>query len=293
MKLDLAPSIADAATMISVSLGVGILVGLERAWAHKEVGVRTFAITALLGLLGSLLGTPFALAVIIGILLIIAYINAGSLWVHRSLEITTSVALMVVVVLGVLIGRGYVFIPVASAVLVTMLLAWKTDLARFYTGLLPEEIRSAVLLALLGLVIYPILPDRFVDRWQLLNPRQAWVTVIVLASIGFLNYVLLRLYSRRGLYYTAVLGGLVNSTATAAELCSLIDCSESGSNPRVIGIVLLTRIAMFVRNLAILFLFAPRAIATAFWPLLVMIAFSSLIVWLGRERSSGPPGALK
>jgi uncharacterized membrane protein (DUF4010 family) len=103
------------------------------------------------------------------------------------------------VILGVLVGRGYVFIPVASAVIVTMLLAGKTELARFYSGLLPEEIRSAVLLGLLGFVIYPILPDRFVDRWQLLNPRQAWVTVIVLASIGFLNYVLLRLYSRRGL----------------------------------------------------------------------------------------------
>ena len=199
MNPDVVPPIAEAATKISICLGVGILVGLERAWAHKEVGVRTFAITALLGLLGSLLGTPFALAVIVGILLIIAYINVGSLWVNRSLEITTSVALMVVVLLGVLIGRGYVFVPVASAVLVTMLLAWKTELARFYTALLPEEIRSAVLLGLLGFVIYPVLPDRFVDRWQLLNPRQAWVTVIVLASIGFLNYVLLRLYSRRGL----------------------------------------------------------------------------------------------
>jgi len=36
-------------------------------------------------------------------------------------------------------------------------LAWKTELARFYSGLLPEEIRSAVLLGLLGFVIYPIL----------------------------------------------------------------------------------------------------------------------------------------
>jgi uncharacterized membrane protein (DUF4010 family) len=126
-----------------------------------------------------------------------------------------------------------------------------------------------------------------------INPRQAWVTVIVLASIGFLNYVLLRLYSRRGLYYTAVLGGLVNSTATAAELCGLIDYDEGGSNSRAIGVILLTRIAMFVRNLAILFLLAPRAVATALWPLLVMIAFASLIVWLGRERDSGPTEGLK
>src|ERR1700686_3260993 len=48
---------------------------------------------------------------------VIAYINVGSLLVQRSLEITTSVALMAVVIMGVLVGRGYVFIPVASAVI--------------------------------------------------------------------------------------------------------------------------------------------------------------------------------
>ena len=39
----------EVATKIAVALGVGLLVGLEREWAHKEVGARTFAITALLG----------------------------------------------------------------------------------------------------------------------------------------------------------------------------------------------------------------------------------------------------
>jgi uncharacterized membrane protein (DUF4010 family) len=44
-----------------------------------------------------------------------------------------------------------------------MLLAWKVELRRFAGGLQPAEIRSAVLLGLLGLVVYPILPDRFID----------------------------------------------------------------------------------------------------------------------------------
>ncbi len=35
------------------------------------------------------------------------------------------------------------------------------------------------------------------------EPRAAWVTVVVLGRIGFTNYVLLRLYSTRGLYCTA------------------------------------------------------------------------------------------
>ena len=40
----------------------------------------------------------------------------------------------------------------------TMLLAWKTELSRFAGGLQPSEIRSAVLLGLIGFVIYPVCP---------------------------------------------------------------------------------------------------------------------------------------
>ena len=51
----------------------------------------------------------------------------------------------------------------------TLLLAWKLELRKFAGGVTIDELRSAVLLGLIGLVIYPILPNRFVDRWQLVN----------------------------------------------------------------------------------------------------------------------------
>ncbi len=277
------------AERLAITLLIGILVGLERAWAHKFVGLRTFAIVAVLGLLGSLLGTPFALASIVGTFLLVIYVNLRSLMVDRSLEITTSAALMVVVTLGVLVGQGQVFVPIASAIVVTTLLAWKIEVERFATGLQPDEIRSAVLLGLLGFVVYPLLPNHFVDRWQLINPREAWVTVVVLAGIGFTNYVLLRLYSGRGLYYAAVLGGLVNSTATATELCGLMCPIDDARLAQTVEVLLLTRIAMFVRNLAILLLFAPMAVASAFWPLAVMIAAAGVIFWRIRQHKTTTP----
>ena len=73
----------------------------------------------------------------------------------------------------------------------TLLLAWKMELRRFAGGVTIAELRSAVLLGLIGLVTSPILLDRFVDRWQLVNLRQAWITVVVIAGIAFVNYVLL------------------------------------------------------------------------------------------------------
>lgn len=35
------------AEKIAASAGIGLLIGLERGWAHKDVGVRSFAIAAL------------------------------------------------------------------------------------------------------------------------------------------------------------------------------------------------------------------------------------------------------
>jgi len=246
----------EVAARIGCSLGVGLLVGLEREWANKEIGVRTFSIVSLLGALTSLLEGPVVVTALIGAFLLVAFLNVQSLLRDQSLELTTSAALIVTLVLGVLIGSGQFFTAVASAIAMTMLLAWKAELSRFADGLAPDEIRSAVLLGLLSLVIHPLLPDRFLDPWGLVNPRQAWVVVLVIAGLGFGNYWLLRLYGTRGAYYAAFLGGLVNSTATAAELTAQLGRSAANAS-LALALLLLTNVAMFARNLTILAIFAP------------------------------------
>jgi uncharacterized membrane protein (DUF4010 family) len=103
--------------------------------------------------------------------------------------------------------------------------------------------------------------------------------VVVIASLGFLNYVLLRVYGSRGVYLTAILGGLVNSTASAAELASTL--STTGLTSLTIPVLLLTSMAMFVRNVLILAIFAPAAVRTAALPLLAMTAVAGF--WIYRD----------
>jgi len=279
-----APS--EVAAKIAVSLGIGLLVGIEREWSNKDLGARTFALTALLGALATLFEPRFASFALVGVFLIVAFANLRSLLVDRSLEATTSAALLVTFVLGALAGQGHLFTPVAAAILMTMLLAWKVELRRFAGGLQPAEIRSAVLLGLLGLVVYPVLPNRFIDPWDLINPRQAWLTVVVIAGIGFVNYVLLKLYGTHGLYWSAFLGGSVNSSAAAAELSSPL--GAGGASPgEAVAALLLTIIAMFFRNLIILALFAPSSVAVAAAPILCMTAVALLFVRATRDGGAG------
>ena len=303
----------EVAIKIAIAIGIGLLVGLERQWSQKDVGVRTFSITALLGCLSVFVSMQLAEICMAGVIVLVAYMNGRSLLVDRSLEMTTSVALIVTFILGVLAGLGHLFTPIASAILMTMLLAWKTELQRFAGDLKLSEIRGAVLLGLIGFVIYPLLPNRFIDSWQLLNPRQSWLIVIIVAGLGFANYVLLRIFSDRGLYYTAVLGGLVNSTATAAELSRTAltrewttresasgesasgesASGESTASGTVVALVLLTSVAMFMRNLVILAIFSPASLSIATWPLLAMTAGAAIFAWKQRDRGTAPVRSLR
>jgi uncharacterized membrane protein (DUF4010 family) len=266
---------------IAIALAVGMLVGFERESASKDVGIRTFGLTALLGAVSVLISPAYGLVAMVGVIVMVACLNARSLIANQSLEITTSAALLVTYALGVLVGLGHSFTPVAAAILMTLLLAWKMELRKFAGGVTIAELRSAVLLGLIGLVIYPVLPDRYIDRWQIVNLRQAWVTVVVIAGIAFINYVLLRLYSTRGIYWTAVLGGLVNSNAAIAELM------RTGVGTRSVAVVLLVTVAMFVRNIALLALFAPAALFTAVGPILAMACISVLLPRSGGEDEPG------
>jgi uncharacterized membrane protein (DUF4010 family) len=279
---------SEVAAKIAVSLGIGLLVGIEREWSNKDLGIRTFALISLLGMIGSLFSESMALISFVGVLLIVVFANARSLLVNRSLETTTSAALVVIFVLGSLVGQGHLFTPVAAAILMTMLLAWKVELHRFAGGLQTAEIRSAVLLGLLGLVVYPILPNRFIDPWNLINPREAWITVIAIAGIGFVNYVLLKIYGAKGLYVSGFLGGFVNSSAAAVELAKPLGVSGTSSDVAVAAL-LLTIVAMFARNLFILALFSPSAVLTAAAPLVAMALVALVFVRRAKARVGDEP----
>jgi uncharacterized membrane protein (DUF4010 family) len=279
----------DIAIRILVAVGCGLLVGLERQWAHKELGSRTFPIVSLLGALTALVSPGFEVGGFAGIVVLVAVTAVRNLLLNGAAETTTSAALMATFALGVLAGEGHVFTPAAAAVLMTLMLSLKPQLSRFALGLSGQEVRGAVLLALIGFVIYPVLPNRFVDPWGLFNPREVWLTIILISTIGFVNYILLRLFSARGLYYTAIFGGLVNSTATIAELTTLLRDSGENGQAQAGTVNLLTIISMFARNLVLLTIFSWSAGLIALWPMLAMACTATIFVWRRKAVTAEAP----
>jgi len=196
---------------LALAPAIGLLVGIERERRAKGAGVRTFAFASVLGAVGGLLGDAYALLALglLGILVVL--LNIEAIRNGESAHITTSAALLVTAFAGLLAGQGHTFTPTVLGIATAALLAWKWPLEGFSRALTESELRSAILLAILAFVIYPVLPEHPVDPWRLLEPRAAWVTVLLIATLGFANYVLLKLYGARGLELTGFLGGLVTA----------------------------------------------------------------------------------
>ena len=273
---------------LGLALAIGLFIGIERERRHKEAGLRTFAFASVLGAVGGLLGDPFSWMALFLVGVLVVFLNIETIRTDEGAEITTSAALFVTSFAGLLAGQGHTFTPSALGVATAALLAWKEPLAGFSQALTESELRSAILLAILAFVVYPILPVGSIDPWGLVDPRAAWITVILIAALGFTNYVLLKLYGARGIEFTGFLGGLVNSTVTVAELTERARNNTANFGTVAYRGVILATTAMLVRNAVILGLLAPLALINAATALVLMIAGASVaILWRRTDRHDG------
>lgn len=260
---------------LALALAIGLFVGTERERRRKEAGLRTFAFVALLGAVGALLGERFAILALSLVGVLVVLLNVETIRTGEGAEITTSAALLLTGFIGALAGAGHTFIPTALGLATAALLAWKEPLAGFSQALTDGELRSAILLAILAFVVYPVLPVGSVDPWHLVEPRAAWVTVILIAAVGFASYVLLKLYGARGIELTGFLGGLVNSTVTVTELAQRVRASGGAFSEAAYCGVMLATAAMLVRNAVLLALLAPSTLLAAAVPLALMFVGAS------------------
>ncbi|SEL39921.1 Uncharacterized membrane protein, DUF4010 family [Roseateles sp. YR242] len=272
---------------LALALSLGLLLGLERERRGKEAGLRTFGFIALLGALGGCLGEHFAMLSLVMAAGLAVPLNVHTMRNGHGPELTTSAAMLVTCLAGVLCGLGHTVTPAAVMVSTTALLAWKERLSGISMGLTEGEVRSALLLAILAIVIYPALPPGAVGPWGLIEPRAAWVTVILIASIGFVNYILWKLYGSRGSELSAFFGGLVNSNFTVIEMANRVRSSEGRFAETAYRAVLVATAAMLIRNGTLLLVLSPLVFVNAAgaFGLMVLAALGFVVISLVHRRS--------
>jgi uncharacterized membrane protein (DUF4010 family) len=210
-----------------VALCLGALVGLERQIAQEErpgekdfPGVRTFAFTGLLGALAVLLQEPMgpwiavALFVAVAMFLVVRYRYETA--VLKDPGYTTEIASLCTFAVGALAQSGQLLIATVVTIAMVALLRLKGFLHRAGELLSPTDMEMFIRFLVITGIVLPLLPDETFDPFGVLSPRGIWWMVVLISSLSFAGYVLVRLGAGYGSYViTGLLGGLVSSTATA------------------------------------------------------------------------------
>ncbi len=223
----------ETLSRLTVSLAIGMLVGLERGWRTRDeedrqraAGFRTFALSGLLGgVTGTLslrLGGEFVGLVFVGYTAAFTAFHWLQAQADRNLSVTSVVAGMLTFLLGALSTTGDLRIAIASAVTMAVLLALRETLHRWIASLTWPEIRSVLILLAMSFLLLPVLPDRTVDPWNAINPYEIWLLAVLMVAISFGGYIAVRIFGDRlGIIMTAVAGGLASSTATTVAFARL------------------------------------------------------------------------
>ena len=209
---------------IAVALGIGLLIGVERERRKGEgperagAGVRTFAITALTGVLAMLSASPVVLAVAgIGVVAFatVSYLHSR----EGDPGLTTEAALLATFVMGAL-AVSHPLLAAGAGVAIALLLTSRSLLHDFARRELSErEMSDGIMLAAAALIVLPVLPDHPIDPWGAINPQLVWRLTILVMAIMAAGYVLQRVVGARwGLPLAGLLGGFASSTATIASM---------------------------------------------------------------------------
>lgn len=287
---------------LALALAVGLIIGLERGFATREVpanahilGVRAFVLIGLMGggcaeLSAALGAVVFAVALLV---LAALLVSAHYLETQRDhdLDITPLIAALVTFLLGGLVTRpGMAGVAAAGAVITAGVLNLRGFFRAGINALTPKEVEAGLWLLLITVVALPVLPDQGYGPWASLNPHRIWWMVVLIASMSFAGYFAVRIAgARRGLMLTGLLAGLVSSTALTMTFSRLARTQPRLANLLGAGILVACG-TMFLRVLV-----EVGAVHAALMPdlmpaLLVMAAMTYAFAawhWFRQPESGG------
>jgi uncharacterized membrane protein (DUF4010 family) len=275
---------------------------VERGWRSRDLaeggrtaGVRTYALTGLLGGVSALLARTlgdWALAAI-------ALPLAAAFIVFKLREeqqvggysVTGVVAAILVFALGAYAVVGDWRLSAAAAVAATALLAFKPVLHSWLRHLTWPELRGALILLAMTLVALPLLPDRDLGPYGAFNPHRLWLITILIAGISFMAYAAVRAIGpTKGVFLAAAAGAMVSSTAVALYLAR-----RTRESPEAVvahaGAALLAGAIMATRMAVMVAVVAPALVRDTAPPLAAFAAVSLALAGLAALKGAASAAA--
>ncbi|MGO7367542.1 MgtC/SapB family protein [Rhizobium ruizarguesonis] len=251
----------EAFQRLSLALAIGILVGIERGWQNRQAapgkrvaGLRTYGLSSFLGgfcgFLQPVTGPILPTAIFVSFCVTILVFSRMQATHDEDYSATDTIAAITVFALGFGAVVADMTATAASAVAITALLAAREPLHGFLRRLTWLELRAALILLTMTVVVLPILPNQPVDPWQAINPFELWMMTILVGAVSFAGYILIKLSgARAGILLTGASGGIVSSTVLtlsfarqSKEMPALSPLLSAGA--MLAGAVSLTRVLL-------------------------------------------------
>lgn len=281
----------------AIALLIGALVGLERERSVEAnralfAGIRTFPMIGLLGFLSAILGQVLALwllAVLAGgffALVVSAYVIEAR---GGHPGATSEIAALIVFLAGVLTFHEYYTMAIASGVVLTLFLSLKRPLRSLVERVSEEDIYATLKFAIISAIILPILPNQTMGPLDVLNPRQIWYMVVLIAGISFTGYVLVKVFgSRKGLALTGMMGGLVSSTAVTLSFSQ--KSREAPELGKTFASAIILACTIMYPRILIEIAVVNRSLLAFMWPMLAILTGSgvlaSVLLLFGKRGSA-------
>ena len=282
-----------------LALALGFLIGLERERSGSAkpgrtfAGLRTFTLISLAGFAcGWLQSSGVQYVVPIGIVAfaalgVVAYI--GKLREGRF-GWTTEAMVLLAYLTGVLCMLAEPWLPLSLGILGTLLLSEKTRFEHFVQKLDDNEFLAVLKFLIVTALILPVLPDRPFTEFAL-NPRKLWMIVVLVSSVGFAGYFLIRRFGQTsGWWLSGVAGGIISSTAFSVAAGRIAQRNPAQSGHAFQAVVLASSM-MYLRLLALVALVSPSFVAVLWWRMILMCAAGLVIAWLVRPENGNTAGS--
>jgi uncharacterized membrane protein (DUF4010 family) len=290
--MELSDQELQAAPVFLISLGIGLLMGLERERKPgARAGLRTFGLTGLVGALAGLLteasGSAWLIpALLLGLALMMVFAPRTKDDADDPAT-TTTVALLLCFGLGVLAWYDHPQLAVALALAATTLLYFKAELHGAISRLTPQDLRSFLQFAIVAFIVLPVLPDRDYGPYEVLNPYRIWLMVVLISGLGLVSYAVLRIVGQeKGTPLLGILGGLVSSTATTLAFSRHMK-AQPALQPLAVFVILLANLVVLLR-LALVAAVVAAAVLPALLPVLGLGAVAGLVLaWRGWRSLGG------
>ncbi len=221
-----------------VSLGLGLLVGLQRQWADAPLGgVRTFALTAMLGTVCAVLAESYGIWIVpAGFAGVTATVVVGNLIrkngkdLENETGMSTEIGMLLIYGIGVLVHEGPLWLAASTAGALAVILQMKIELHSFAERFTADELKAIMQFVLITLVILPLVPNEVFGPYDVLNPREVWLMVVLIVGISLAGYIVYKFFGENaGLLLGGFLGGLISSTATTVSYSRRSSEAPSGA----------------------------------------------------------------